>query len=78
MCLLLAAARKYALIICAHLLAVNIMHLLTVTASLSNEDVVYLIESVVRSLHICTRVLSPTLCKGLQLIREDRNDDQFC
>ena len=48
-----------------------------ITASLSDEDAVYLIESVVGSLHICKRVRSPTVCKGLQLTCEDRNDDRF-
>ena len=46
-----------------------------ITASLSDEDAVYLIESVVGGLHICKR--SPTICEGLQLTREDRNDDHF-
>ena len=46
-------------------------------ANLSDEDAVYLIESVVGGLHICKRVRSPSVCKGLQLIREDRNDDRF-
>ena len=46
-------------------------------ARLSDEDAVYLIESVVGSLHICKRVRSPTVCEGLQLICEDRNDDRF-
>jgi len=41
-------------------------------------EAVYLIENVVRSLHICKRVVwSPTVCVGLQLIHEDRNDDHF-
>ena len=43
-----------------------------ITASLSDEDAVYLIESVVGGLHICKRVRSPTVCEGLQLTREDR------
>jgi len=47
------------------------------TASLSDEDAVYLIESVVEGLHICKRVQSPIVCVGLQLKREDRNDDRF-
>ena len=47
------------------------------TASLSDEDAVHLIESVVGGLHICKRVQSPTVCEGLQLTREDRNDDHF-
>jgi len=46
-------------------------------ASLSDEDAVYRIESVVGGLHICKRVRSPTVCEGLQLTREDRNDDRF-
>ena len=48
-----------------------------ITASLSDEDAVYLIESVVRGLHFCKRVQSPTVCEGLQLTREDRNNDSF-
>ena len=48
-----------------------------ITASLSDEDAVYLTESVVGGLHICKRVRSPTVCEGLQLTREDRNDDRF-
>ena len=42
-------------------------------ASLSDEDAVYLIESVGvgGGLHICKRVRSPTVFVGL--IREDRN-----
>jgi len=48
------------------------------TASLSAEDAVYLIESVVGGLHICKRVRSPTVCEGLQLAREDRNNTPFC
>ena len=48
-----------------------------ITASLSDEDAVYLIEGVVGGLHICKRVRSPTVFMGLQLIREDRNDDHF-
>ena len=47
------------------------------TASLSDEDAVYLIDSVVRGLHICKRVRSLTVCEGLQLTRENRNDDRF-
>ena len=39
-----------------------------ITASLSDEDAVYLIESVVGGLHICKRVRSPTVCEGLQHI----------
>ena len=46
-----------------------------IMASLFDEDAVYLIESVVGGLHICKRVRSPTVYKGLQLTREDRNDD---
>ena len=48
-----------------------------ITASLSDEDAVYLIESVVRGLHIYKRVQSPTVCEGLQLRHKDRNDDSF-
>ena len=45
------------------------------TASLFDEDAVYLIES---GLHICKRARSPTVCEGLQpFTREDRNDDRF-
>jgi len=48
------------------------------TASLFDEDAVYLIESVVGALHICNRVRSPAVCEGLQpFTREDRNDDRF-
>ena len=47
------------------------------TASLFDEDAVYLIESAVGGLHICKRVRSPTVCEGLQLTREDRNDDRL-
>ena len=47
------------------------------TASLSDEDAVYLIESVVGGLHICKRVRSPTVCEGRQLTREDRKGDRF-
>ena len=47
------------------------------TASLSNEDAVYLIESVVGGLHICKRVRSSPVCEGLQLTHEDTNDDRF-
>ena len=36
-----------------------------ITASLSDEDAVYLIEGVVGGLHICKRVLSPTVFMGL-------------
>jgi len=46
-------------------------------ASLSDEGAVYLIESVVGGLHICKGVRSPTVCEGLQLTREDRDDDHF-
>jgi len=45
--------------------------------SLPDEDVVYLIESVVRGHHISKRVRSPTVCEVLQLTRKDRNDDHF-
>jgi len=51
------------------------MCLILSNPSLSDEDAVYLIESVVGGLHICKRVRSPTVCKGLQLTRKDRNDD---
>jgi len=76
----LAAARKYALIICMRILAVISMRLLSVlwihtraiygiqiTASLSDEDAVYLIESVVRGLHICKRVRgsSSSVCRAV-------------
>jgi len=82
----LAAARKYALIICMHLLAVISMRLLTVlyllfiesTASLSDKDAVYLIESVVGGLHICKRVRSPTVCEGLQLNTRRQKRWPFC
>ena len=48
------------------------------TASLFDEDAVYLIESVFGGLHICKRVRSSTVCEGLQpFTREDRNDDYF-
>ena len=49
----------------------------SLAASLSDEDAVYLIESAVGGLHICKMVRSPTVCEGLQLTREDRNDDRF-
>ena len=48
-----------------------------ITASLSDEDAVYLIKSVVGGLHIFNRVRSPTVCEGLQLTHEDRDDDHF-
>jgi len=74
----LAAARKYALIICMRLLAVISMHLLTIlyytcyflNLSLSEDEAVCLQESVTISAR-------PTACKVLQLTREDRNDDRF-
>ena len=47
------------------------------TASLSDEDAVYLIESVVGGRHIYKRVRSSTVCEGLQLTREDTKDDRF-
>ena len=48
------------------------------TASLFDEDAVYLIESVVGGLHICKRARFLTVCEGLQpFTREDRNDDCF-
>ena len=75
------------LYVCAYLqLLVHINGIITrthaiyriqITASESDEDAVYLIESVVGGLHICKRVRSPTVCEGLQLSREDRNDDCF-
>jgi len=47
-------------------------------ASLSDEDAVYLIESVVGGLHISARGYDPpTVCEGLQLTCKDRNDDRF-
>jgi len=46
-------------------------------ASLSDEDAVHLIESVVGGLCTCKKERSPTVCEGLQLTREDRNDDHF-
>jgi len=46
-------------------------------ATLFDEDAVHLVESVVGGLRICKRVRSPTVCEGLQLTREDRNDDRF-
>ena len=56
----LAAARNDALIICMRLLTVTIrtraIYRIQIMASLSDEDAVYLIESVVRGLHICERV----------------------
>jgi len=87
----LAAARKYALIICMHLLAVISMRLLTVL-----YVHVLFIESKLQQviwrrwcvpdweccrrspyICICKRVRFPTVCEGLQLTREDRNDDCF-
>jgi len=38
-----------------------------IIASLSDEDAVYLIESVVGGLHICNRVQSPTVCEAFNL-----------
>ena len=76
----LAAARKYALIICMRLLSVLhtcAIYGIQITASLSDEDAVHLIESVVGGLHICKGVRSLTVFVGLQTIREDRNDDHF-
>jgi len=55
----------------------NAIYRIQIKASLSDEDAVYPIESVAGGLHICKRVQSPTVCKGLQLTREDRNDDCF-
>ena len=54
-----------------------VIYRIKITASLSDEDAVYLIESVVGGLHICKRVQSPTVCEGLQLTRKDRDDDRF-
>jgi len=80
----LAAVRKYVHIICMRLLYINgiIIHAralyqIQIMASLSHEDAVYLIESVIEGLHTCKRVQSPTVFKGLQLTCEDRNDDRF-
>jgi len=50
---------------------------ITAILSLSDEDAVYLIESDVGGLHICKRVRSPIVCEGLELTREDRDDDRF-
>ena len=48
------------------------------TASLSDEDAVYLIESVVEGLHICKRVRSLILfARAFNLHAKDRNDDRF-
>ena len=38
-----------------------------ITASLSDEDAVYLTESVVGGLHICKVVRSPTVCRAFNL-----------
>ena len=38
-----------------------------ITASLSDGDAVYLIESVVGGLHICKRVQSLTVCEAFNL-----------
>jgi len=76
----LAAARKYALIIMLCLLLVlrtRAIYGIQITASLSDEDAVYLIESVVGGLHICKGVRSLTVFVGLQTICKDRNDDRF-
>ena len=48
-----------------------------VTASLSDKDAVYLIKTVVGGLHICKRIQFPTVCEGLQLTCEDKNNDRF-
>ena len=60
--LLLAAVRNDALIICMRLLTVTIrtraIYRIQILASLSDEDAVYLIESVVQGLHICKRVFA--------------------
>ena len=55
----------------------RVIYRVQITANLSDEDAVYPIESVVGSLHVCKGVRSPTVCDGLQLKREDRNDDRF-
>ena len=72
----LAAARNDALIICMRLLTVTIrtraIYRIQIMASLSDEDAVYLIESVVRGLHICKRMFA----RGLQLTHEDRNNER--
>ena len=52
-------------------------HALIYQIIMADEDAVYLIVSVVGGLHICKRMQSPTVCKGLQLTREDINDDCF-
>ena len=54
-----------------------VIYRIQITASLSDEHAVYLIESAVGGLHICKRVQPPTVCEGLQLTREDRDDDRF-
>jgi len=59
------------------LIRTRAIYRIQMTASLSDEDAVYLIESVVGGLHICKRVRSPTVCEGLRLTHEDRNDDRF-
>ena len=48
------------------------LYQIQITASLSDEDTVYLIDSVVRGLHISKRVRFPTACKGLELTRAFR------
>jgi len=59
------------------LIRTRAIYRIQMTASLSDEDAVYLIESVVGGLHICKRVRSPIVCEGLELTREDRDDDRF-
>jgi len=46
-----------------------VIYRIQITASLSDEDAVYLIESVVRGLHICKRVRSPTVCDSVGIDR---------
>ena len=47
-------------------------------ASLTDEEVVYLHESIVRGHHIYTRVWSPTTGKKLKLTCEEENEhDRF-
>ena len=72
----LAAARKYALINGIYYVHMLFIDSTASTASLSDEDAVYLID-VVGGLHICKTVRSPTVCEGLQLTCEDRNNDRF-
>jgi len=73
MCLWLAAARKYVLISDYWYVLINGIVIRThAMASLSDEDAVYLIKSVVGGLHICKRVRSPTVCEGLQRMYTQR------